>query len=89
MRGALRVSISSNDEEIIRKINRAMSSEYAITLHSGTYSTGFAKPYMIEKLQSFGLIERKSKTIDSQLVFLRNIYVISYVDTLTEMVTSH
>ncbi|MGE7726814.1 LAGLIDADG family homing endonuclease [Bacillus cereus] len=63
IKGRLHVSISSNDRDILVKINNAMGSEHKITDHKGTSSIGFSKPKMIERLIELGLIERKSKTI--------------------------
>lgn len=63
-KGSLHVSITSNDKEILEKMNDAMCSEYKITADRGAFVTGFRKPHMIERLIELGLIERKSKAIE-------------------------
>lgn len=55
------VRISSSDKEILEKVKGAMQSEHAITEYEGHYSFGFGNKELIERLQEFGLTQRKSK----------------------------
>ena len=56
----LRVSLTSNDYDLLVKINEAMESEYAITQDRNAFKTGFGNPELIETLMEYGLGFRKS-----------------------------
>lgn len=63
IKGRLHLSITSSDRDILVKMNDVMNSEHTITEDRDVFKIGFSKPKMIERLIEFGLIERKSKTI--------------------------